>query len=64
MKGYSPILFEERVPFWLPQEWSLPFACAFAALSACGIAYASLCVNNSTYAHTLKAVTGHVEAKK
>ena len=32
-----PIAIDERVTFWLQCVWSLPCACAFAALYACAI---------------------------
>ena len=35
---YTLIAFDERVTFWLQRSWSLPCACAFAALYACTIA--------------------------
>ena len=58
--------FDERVTLWLQCTLPLPYACMFAALYACGIAY-KLYMNlthrmQDTHAH--KAGNGRVEGKK
>ena len=67
--NYSPIAFDERVTFWLRRVRSLPWVCAYGALSVSEAhiqkkTITQLHMHTMQHRHTHKAVTKRVKAKK